>query len=166
MTFNETSLKLYITGVPGTGKTSIAKRLSELLNLKYIEINDIVLEKKVFLGYDIDRDSLIIDDELLIPKINSVIENSSRICLSGDILPLQNDFNYVIILHCKIDVLRQRLANRGYNTAKIESNIEAEIMNILYYDALELFPNISITEVNNDINSIEETCKNIISIIR
>ena len=166
MSFNETSLKLYITGVPGTGKTSVAKRLSELLNLKYIEINDFVLEKKVFLGYDIDRGSLIIDDELLIPILNSAVENSNRICLSGDMLALNRYFNYIIILHCKIDILRKRLAKRGYKKIKIESNIETEIMNILYYDAVEFFPNIPIIEINNDINSVEETCEKIISIIR
>ncbi|WP_455463684.1 AAA family ATPase [Candidatus Hodarchaeum mangrovi] len=166
MTFNETSLKLYITGASGTGKTSVAKRLSKLLNLEYIEVNEIILEKKAFLGYDIDRESLIIDDELLIPILNSIIKNSDKICLSGDILALENYFNYIIILHCKIDILRLRLAKRGYKKAKIESNIEVEIMNILYYDAVELFPNIPIIEVNNDINPIEETCKNIISKIR
>ena len=58
------------------------------------------------------------------------------------------------------------MQSRNYPEEKIESNVEAEIMNIIFYDAIELFPGQKVIEVNNDDHSIDETCDQIISIVR
>ncbi|MHA1214025.1 MAG: AAA family ATPase [Candidatus Hodarchaeales archaeon] len=160
------SFRLYITGVPGTGKTIIGKNLSVKMNLEFVEINDIIMEKQFFLGYDIDRDSLIIDNELLIPFIDNMMDDISNLCLVGGLVELADKFDVIIIIHCRADILRKRLAERGYLEGKIESNVEAEIMNILYYDAIEIFPPEKIIEVSNDVTSVNETCEKIILKIR
>lgn len=159
-------LRIYITGVTGTGKTTIAKRLTERLFLNYLEINEIVLKKELFLGYDINRDSLIIDEDLLIPHLESIIDDTKRLCLVGGIIPLKTPFHLIIVLRCNVNNLRNRLQSRNYPEEKIESNVEAEIMNIIFYDAIELFPGQKVIEVNNDDHSIDETCDQIISIVR
>jgi adenylate kinase len=156
------SLKVYITGVPGTGKTYVAKKLKNVLKCSYYEINDIVIENGFYLGYDINRDSLIIDEELLISHLESLIAKQNRICLVGGIIPMDIPFHVVIVLRCNVNVLRQRLAKRNYSKEKIEENVEAEIMNILYYDAMELITAKYIIEVTNDDHSIEETCNQIL----
>ncbi len=158
--------RIYITGVTGTGKTAVAKRLTQRLFLNYLEINEVVLEKEQFLGYDINRDSLIIDEDLLIPLLESVIADTKRLCLVGGMIPLKCAFNLIIVLRCHVNVLRKRLQGRNYPEEKIESNIEAEIMNIIYYDAIEFFPGQNVIEVNNDDHSIDETCDQIISVVR
>lgn len=157
---------IYITGGTGTGKTSVAKRLAKLLNLDYLEVNTLVLEKGFYLGYDIDRDSVIIDDDLLIPHLESIIANTRRLCLVGGMVSLKVTFDLIIVLRCRVKVLRQRLLSRNYPDEKIEENIEAEIMNIIYYDAIELFSGQHVIEVFNDKQSIDETCNQIISIVR
>ncbi|MFX0122524.1 MAG: adenylate kinase family protein [Candidatus Hodarchaeota archaeon] len=159
-------LRLYITGVTGTGKTSIAKELAEQLSLDYLEINTLVLEKGFYLGYDINRNSVIIDEELLISHIEPIIANKRRLCLVGGIIPLKDVFNLIIVLRCGVNILRQRLKSRNYPKDKIESNIEAEIMNVVYYEAIEFFPDQKVVEVYNDDFSVEETCSQIILIIR
>lgn len=158
--------RIYITGVTGTGKTTVARRLTELLFLNYLEINEVVLEKELFLGYDINRDSLIIDEDLLIPHLESIIADTKRLCLVGGIIPLKGPINLIIVLRCHVNILRKRLKSRKYPEEKIESNIEAEIMNILFYDAIELYSGQSVIEVINDDHSIDETCDRIISIVR
>ncbi|MHA2204043.1 MAG: adenylate kinase family protein [Candidatus Hodarchaeales archaeon] len=158
--------RLYITGVTGTGKTSVAKKLTEQLSLDYLEVNTLVLEKGFYLGYDINRDSVIIDDELLISQIESILTDKKRLCLVGGIIPLKKRFNLIIVLRCGVNILKQRLISRNYPKAKIESNVEAEIMNVVYYEAIELFSDQKVVEVNNDDFSIDETCNQIISIIR
>lgn len=162
---NFSSLQLYITGVTATGKTSVAKKLCDLLNLSYLEINSVVLEKGLFFGYDINRDSVIIDEELLTRELNAIITRNNRLCLAGSIIPLKNVFDLIIVLHCGINTLRERLSERNYSKEKIEENIEAEIMNIIYYDSIEFYCEKRVFEVYNDENSIEETCEKIISII-
>ena len=162
---NFSSLQLYITGVTATGKTSVAKKLSDLLNLSYLEINSVVLEKGLFFGYDINRDSVIIDEELLTRELNTIITKKNKLCLAGSVIPLKNVFDFIIVLHCGINTLRERLSERNYSKEKIEENIEAEIMNIIYYDSIEFYCEKRVFEVYNDENSIEETCEKIISII-
>lgn len=163
---NFSPLRLYITGVTGTGKTSVAKKLTKQLSLDYFEVNTLVLEKGFYLGYDINRDSVIIDDELLISHIESVITDKKRLCLVGGVIPLKNVFNLIIVLRCGVNILKQRLISRNYPKDKIESNIEAEIMNVVYYEAIELFSDQKVVEVYNDDFSVEETCNQILSIVR
>jgi len=159
-------LRLYITGVTGTGKTAVAQKLTQQLALDYIEVNTLVLEKGFYLGYDINRDSVIIDDDLLIPYMESFITGKKRLCLVGGIIPLKDVFELIIVLRCGISILKQRLISRNYPKDKIESNLEAEIMNVVYYEAIEFFSNEKVVEVYNDKSTIDETCNQITSIIR
>ncbi|MFX1286246.1 MAG: AAA family ATPase [Promethearchaeota archaeon] len=158
--------RLYITGGTGTGKTSVAKKLTTIMSLEYSELNTIVLEKGFYLGYDINRDSLIIDEDLIAAYLEKIITNKQRICLVGGIIPLKNIFDLIIVLRCRADILRQRLLSRNYPEEKIEANIEAEIMNIVYYEAIEFFSDQNVIEVYNDENSIDKTCDQIILKVR
>jgi len=160
------SLILYITGVPGTGKTSIAKHLSQKLALKYLEINDTVKKNGLYYGYDINRDTLIVDDELLIKRLKQEISLNKRMCIAGGIIFENLSFDIIIVLHSSIPKLRRRLEARRYDKEKIESNIESEIMNVLYYELLEFNSSDIIHEVMNDNRTVEETCVEILSIIK
>jgi adenylate kinase len=157
---------VYLTGVPGTGKTTVAKRLARLLDLPIIEINATVLEEGFYLGYDITRDTVITDEELLAPHLEMLVAQQSRVCLVGGIISLRIPFDLLVILHCPVPVLRNRLQAREYSVSKIEANIEAEIMNVLYYDALELLSARHIIEVSTGDSSVDETCRQIISLGR
>ncbi|MFX1515650.1 MAG: AAA family ATPase [Promethearchaeota archaeon] len=163
---DHSQLRLYITGVTGTGKTAVAQKLTQQLALDYIEVNTLVFEKGYYLGYDINRDSVIIDDDLLIPYIESILNDKKRLCLVGGVIPLKDVFELIIVLRCGINALKRRLISRNYPKAKIESNLEAEIMNVVYYEAIEFFPEKKVVEMYNDESSIDETCNQIISIIR
>ncbi|MHA2053937.1 MAG: adenylate kinase family protein [Candidatus Hodarchaeales archaeon] len=162
---NNSALRIYITGTPGTGKSSVAKLLSAKLSLEFLEINDLVVQEGYNLGYDIDRDTTIADDELLNEFLNQKLTTTDRVCIAGGIVLSNTLFNYIIILHSSVSTLRTRLEEREYSKTKVESNIEAEIMNIIYYETLEHFPPEKILEVINDNKSIEKTCSEIISVI-
>jgi adenylate kinase len=159
-------LRIYITGTPGTGKTSVAKNISRNLNLEFLEINDLIVKEGLYLGYDIDRDTLIVDDELLTREFLKELNNKQRICISSGMVLLDLPIDYIIILHSSIPVLRKRLETRKYSDKKIETNLEAEIMNVLFYEFAEFYPPENIYEIQNDGRSIENTCKEIISVIR
>jgi adenylate kinase len=159
------SFIIYITGVPGTGKTTIAKHLSQKLALKYLEINDLVKQNGLYYGYDINRDTLIVDDELLIKNLKQKIAENNRTCIAGGIIFENFSFDLIIVLHSSIPVLKRRLEARRYDDNKIESNLESEIMNVLYYELIEFNSSDIIHEVINDNRTVEETCDEILSII-
>lgn len=162
---NNLPLRIYITGTPGTGKTSVAKLLSEKLSMEFLEINDLILQEGYNLGYDIDRDTTIADDELLRGFLNQKLSSTNRICIAGGVILSNSLFDHVIILHSSIPTLRRRLASRKYSEKKIETNIEAEIMNIIYYETVEGFPAEKVIEITNDNRDVENTCDEIISVI-
>ena len=84
----------------------------------------------------------------------------------GGVIPLKDVFDLIIVLRCGVNILKQRLISRNYPKDKIESNIEAEIMNVAYYEAIELFSDQKVVEVYNDDFSIDETCNQILSLVR
>lgn len=159
-------LRIYITGTPGTGKTTVAKNLSRNLNLDFLELNDLIIKEGLYLGYDINRDTLIVDDELLTKELLRKLRTTNMICISSGMVLLELPIDYIIILHSSIPTLRKRLETRSYSEEKIESNLEAEIMNVLFHDFTEFYPPEIIYEIQNDDRSIEDTCKQIISVIR
>ena len=160
------SLTVYITGVPGTGKSSVAKYLSKELNLMYLEINDLVKKYDLYFGYDINRETLIVDDELLIKKLKQELKSKDRVCITGGIVFEEALFDIIILLHSSIPSLKMRLEARNYDKDKIESNLESEIMNVLYYELHEFNSSDIIFEVINDNRTVKETCSEIISIIK
>ena len=60
---------IIVTGTPGTGKTTIAKKLAKRLNYYYLDVNKLVSENKLSKGYDKKRRTKIVD----IKKLNKVL---------------------------------------------------------------------------------------------
>jgi adenylate kinase len=160
------SLRIYITGTPGTGKTSIAKCLSKKLNLDFLEVNDLIIKEGLYLGYDINRDTLIVDDEKLSKRLTHKLNSVDKICVAGGTIIESLPIDFIIILHVPIPSLRRRLEKREYSQEKIESNLESEIMNVLFYEISESYPSEIIHEILNDNSNIETACEEIVSIIR
>lgn len=69
-------MKIAITGIPGVGKTTIAKALAKKLGYQYIDLNKLIIEKYKP-KYDWFYDSYIIEDDMLNIEIpdNSVIDS-------------------------------------------------------------------------------------------
>jgi len=52
---------IVITGIPCTGKTTLAKQLAKRLNFHYLDVNKIIKKYKISEGYDKKRKTKIID---------------------------------------------------------------------------------------------------------
>ena len=59
---------IVITGTPGVGKTIASKILAKNLGVAYIDLNKMVLDEKLDVGYDRERKCFIADFEKISKK--------------------------------------------------------------------------------------------------
>jgi len=153
-----------ITGTPGTGKTSISKLLKER-GFEVINFNKVAIENNFLIGKDKKRDTFIVD----IKKFNKYIkENYSQkkiIFIEGHLSHLLKSVDKVIVLRCHPDELKKNLSNRGWNKNKIKENLEAEILDVILCEALDLHTPRNIFEIDATGKSIKDVFTSIIEII-
>ncbi|MCC7572515.1 MAG: AAA family ATPase [Candidatus Methanofastidiosum sp.] len=147
-------MKLLITGVPGTGKTIISKKIAELLNFVYINIGEYAKEN---FDFPIEEGEVIIEESLVDEKLKEL----DNIVIDSHI-PFKAD--KAIILRCNPNVLIERLHQRRYSEKKIKDNLLSEILDYEIYAVKEIFSDEDIYEVLSE--NVEETIQEIMRIIK
>ncbi|HEB37266.1 MAG TPA: hypothetical protein ENI14_01200 [Thermoplasmatales archaeon] len=148
---------LSLTGTPGVGKSSIAK----ILENKYRVINLVkfALENNFVLGYDKERESYIIDMDGLKDKLKRTVLKSEYYILDSHLSHLIDFSDKVIVLRCRPDILRKRLKGKGWKKEKIEENVEAEILDIILSEAVEIHGIRKVFEIDTSDKTVEEVAK-------
>ena len=139
MVFN---LNLYITGTPGTGKSSLSKALKgKYTYLDVYEIKEFLIKFDLLEEYEPDRDTTIFDDLKAKNQIQSFLETKNDFVLVGPALNFDKiPFSYIIVLTCsKKGILENRLKERNYKKSKIEENLEAELLGEILGEVLDMF---------------------------
>ena len=168
MTNQELPQVTIISGTPGVGKTTISLTLKNK-GFSVLNLNNIISENGLYYGYDFTRDSLIIDEDILHDFLISYLSNiNTNIIIEGHISELvpAKFVKKIILLRCNPAILRKRLqSSRDYDSIKIESNVEAEIMDVCLFALREKFPDYEITEIDTTYNSVDEISERIYNII-
>ncbi|MBD3193798.1 MAG: AAA family ATPase [Candidatus Lokiarchaeota archaeon] len=163
---------LLITGTPGTGKTTVSKKIINNVYGRLISLNEIILNKNLYESYDKDRETYVINHEklyqYLIKKINEIEKlNFKFLIIEGhfaDIVP-NNFIDIVVVLRTHPDELYKRLKSRNYSESKIKENIQAEILgnsaNFIFEKKLKK----PIYEIDTTDLEIEELYKIVINIM-
>jgi len=141
---------IIVSGTPGTGKTTYAKKLAKEKNLKYIDVNKIIDTYNLSEGYDKDKDSKIIDTDKLNLVLVELIKKEKDVVIDSH-LSHYIDPEYVdscIITKCSLKTLEKRLKEREYSKEKIRENLDAEIFDTCRVEAIELGH--SVTVVHTD----------------
>lgn len=149
-----------ITGTPGTGKTSVGKELSSR-GFSVVEVSDIAKEKGLLIEKDLERDSYDIDIDELNDAMDGLREGSTTI-LIGHLSHLV-DVDIVIVLRCLPSVLEKRLEKRGWSPKKVRENIEAEAVDIILIEAMDL--NETIFEIDTTEKSPTSVADDVIDIL-
>ncbi len=134
-----------VTGVPGTGKTTIAKKLAKKLNYYYVDVNKLISKYKLSEGYDRKRKTKIVDvEELNKFLINQIKQFKKNKKIKGVIIDSHLSHylpkSYVdlcIVTKCSIKELNKRLKKKKFHKEKIKENLEAEIFDTCLNEALE-----------------------------
>ncbi|MCE5295699.1 MAG: adenylate kinase family protein [Euryarchaeota archaeon] len=124
-----------LTGTPGTGKTTVGTELMSR-GIPVHEVSDIAKEKGLLKEKDIKRDSYDIDPDELDEAVDH-LRGDERTVLVGHLAHLV-DADIVIVLRCRPSVLEERLASRGWSPKKVRENAEAEAVDTILIEALEL----------------------------
>ena len=140
---------IIISGTPGTGKTTLAKKLAKHLGYTYIDVNKIIKEQDLSEGYDKERDTLIIPIRKLTKTIKEIIQNKNTIIDShlSHLLP-KSIVSHCIITKCDLKILQKRLKKRKYKPTKIRENLDVEIFDVCLNEAREKGHKISIVDTS------------------
>jgi len=134
---------MIVTGTPGTGKTTVAKKLAKKYKAEYIDVNVIIKDNGLRESYDKKRKSYVVD----INKLNKVLAKIITIArkhkksliidshLSHYLPPKYVDCCYVTKTSLK--TLKKRLQKRGYSKQKVAENMQCEIFDICLMEAQE-----------------------------
>lgn len=145
-----------ITGTPGVGKTKV---LSESIFSGYgyeiTSVEDLATKHWAISGKELRE----IDVELLASRI----EKTQRIVLLDGHLSHYLKPDICIVLRCHPKVLEERLKERDYEPDKVRENVEAEAIDLVLVEAVEL--NQKVYEIDNTNMAPEKTAEIILNII-
>lgn len=164
--------RIIISGTPGTGKTTISKKLSEMLYAECLSLNEITIAKKYVLKYDEMRETYVADFEKLLPhvirSIEKAIEQEKHVIIEShfaDVIP--NEYiDLVVVLRCNPDILKERLEKRDYKPQKVKENLQAEILGDSMNYILEKNLKVPILELDTSKYNINEVSELIFDIMK
>ncbi len=137
LTTRSKQILIGITGVPGTGKTTLAKHLCKAKGWRLISLTDFARSQKtVDLIKDEYWDTNLVDPAQLELALRKELTRfgDQVVVIEGHLLPeMRLPLDYVIVLRCSPHVLRKRLEQRGYSGVKIQTNIDAEMIDYCGY---------------------------------
>lgn len=160
---------IVISGTPGVGKTGVAKILARKLNGIYINLTELVLNKKLYIGYDSERESYIIDEEKVrkeILRVSMKYQDKYVIIDShyGELTPREVLYR-IFIIRCNPLILAQRLRERGWKDLKIRENIQAEILGVCTANAIEEYGKDLVYEIDATNKSVDKVVDEILRVL-
>jgi len=137
---SSTKQVIIVTGTPCTGKTELAKKLSLLLNFKYIDVNKLIILKKLYSGYDKARNTKIVPIKPLIKELTNLISKSETSLIIDSHLSHFIPSKLVdlcFVCKCPLKILKKRLEKRHYSQKKVRENLDSEIFDVCLSEAQE-----------------------------
>jgi adenylate kinase len=131
-----TGIRLALTGTPGVGKTTLA-RLAAKDGWTVVDVKAWAKAEDCVVGFDEEDQAAVID----VKRLSRRMPQGDRLLFEGHLshlLPV--DLAWVV--RCDPDALRPRLAARGYKPAKVRENLEAEALDLILQEALDILPRV------------------------
>ena len=163
-----------ITGVPGTGKTTLADRLAARLGgdgvCARVDVGAIAKNEGFHGEYVEEMDTHELDEDGVLDHLEEVLaereENGLGVACdyhSCELFP-KRWFDLVVVLTCVEDTktLYERLESRGYAEKKIRENVECDIFQVVVEEAKEAYDevwtrnNASLDDLERNVEEIAE----------
>ena len=133
---------ILITGTPCVGKTSTAKKLVIKLDAEYINLTDFAKTNNLILGEDIERQTIIINEEALRRKLKESIlaSTNANVIVDGHYAAAVTSTELVtkvFVLRRNPKELKDFMQNCGFSDAKLYENLSAEILDSCLIEAMQ-----------------------------
>ncbi len=155
---------LVITGSPGVGKHTIARKMLQSNNYQLLDINKIAFDAKIV---EKNQDGIEVDVFNMKKHLKPLLSKKSLVV--GHLAPYvidSKDANFVIVLRKNPYQLIDIYKERQYSEKKIKDNLGSEILGIITNDAINNFgeeKTFQIDASNSTVESIASKIKNIIN---
>ncbi|AXV37921.1 MAG: adenylate kinase family protein [Methanobacteriaceae archaeon] len=158
---------ILITGTPGVGKSTIASMLAKKINGHLIPINQVINDKKLYTGYDREKNFKIVDLNALCSEMEKIIAENQHdvLIVEGHLSHYIEKADIVIVLRTNPQILGERLKQREYSADKINENMEAEAIDLCTFEAFEIHGH-KVNEIDNSELSPDEVVDLVIEIIK
>jgi len=140
---------LLITGTPCTGKTFVAKKIAQLLNGRFVDVNKLIREKKLFVKKRGEKEKTVKLKALervlkkILSKEKNVVVESHLLC------EMRLPCDKIIVLRCEPGVLEKRLKKRKYPQWKMKENVLAETLDYCLVKTEENYQKSKVLQVDN-----------------
>lgn len=151
-------MKIAITGVPGCGKTKIARLLTKRINYNLIDLNKLIKKKKLYEKYDKKLKTFIVD----IKKMKK-LKFDNDVVIESHLSHFLKNIDLVIVLRCNPKELKKRLRKKKWDKEKIRENFEAELIDLISIEARKYHKNVYDVDSTK---SPEKTVKEIRKILK
>lgn len=155
-------MSIVITGNPGVGKHTIAKKISQKLNFSIIDINILAKDSGVI---EKQEDTNDVDTKKL-ANIIKEIELDEKIVV-GHLAPYvleKNQVKIMIILRRNPYHLETVYKERNYSENKIKENVGSEILGVITHDTMEKFEEKAF-QVDVSEKNIEQVVEKVLQVI-
>ena len=133
---------IFITGTPGTGKTTVSHQLKELLKIELVEVNQLVEDENLYTGYDEEWGYKVVDIPSLCNSLGDIITSlKGDLLVEGHLSHFCDGADVVVVLRANPYALEKRLQSKGFKEPKIRENITAEALDICAYEAYQKYQN-------------------------
>lgn len=116
-----------ITGTPGVGKTSVCKALG----IEFADLNSLITLNGFYTR--VDKGSLIVD----LDKLKDYVKRAKPLLIDSHLAHLLEP-EVAIVLRANPLLLADRLKQKGFSAEKIAENVDAETLDVVLIEAVEL----------------------------
>jgi len=156
-----------IAGTPCTGKTTIAKRLAEVLEATYIDVAKLIEEEELYSSIDVERRSLIVNVERAKKFFAHYLREEERVVLDTHVVEIfpRRLITKVIVLRLHPVLLLKRCLDRGWSLEKSIENALAELLNTCLVDAINVYGEGKVWDVDCTCCGVEEVLRRVLAAV-
>ena len=155
---------IVITGNPGVGKHTVAKKLCSNLGLDLIDLNEVAIKNRI---YEKKGTTLDVDVGKLEKIVKKIAKKKSLVV--GHLAPYvlsKKQVGVAIVLRRSPYKLTSVYKKRKYSKKKANENLGSEILGVTAYDAITKFGANKVFQVDTTSHTVTNTINKIKSILK